>query len=280
MSDTDNIILVAQDGSPVAQTAASVAIQIAQSQSLLIRGLYVVDEALVLDTYANYQTELGRGEEPTSRAELVTRFQEQGEVALRWLEARCRAVGVPVTVEIEFGGVPELVLHEAAQAKLLALGRRGRGHAADSNHLGRHFRAIAHHTHQPVLIGGDEQRPIQRLLLAYNGSESAQRALAWAALLQRRLPTEVMVVAVRESADTPHQWAVDMSTRVAQSGLVHYDFISRTGQPAAEIVAAAVENQVDLIVIGRYRHMALLEWLTESTVDRVLRNTPLPVLVS
>jgi nucleotide-binding universal stress UspA family protein len=278
--NASNIILVAQDGSPAAQAAASVAIQIAQSRNLAIRGLYVVDEALVLDTYADYQAELGDIEKPTSRDDLVARFRERGETALQLLAARCQAAGVPVTTEIEFGGVLELLLQEAAQVELLALGRRGHRHAADPGHLGSHFRTIAHHIRQPLLVGGDEQRPIQHLLLAYDGSQSAQRALDWSSLLQQTLSAKVLVLAVQESGDTPGQWGMDMEAQVAQSGLTHYEFLTRLGQPATEIVAVAAENQVDLIVMGRYHHIALLEWLAGSTVDQVLRNTGLPVLVA
>ena len=32
--------------------------------------------------------------------------------------------------------------------------------------------------------------------------------------------------------------------------------------------------------MGGYRHGALWEWLTGNTLDRVLRTTPLPVLVA
>jgi nucleotide-binding universal stress UspA family protein len=282
MPDTDigsNIILVAQDGSPVAQVTASAAIQIAQSLNSMVHGLYVVDETLILDSYADYHAELGSADEPSSRTELITRFEKQGDAALHRLEARCQAADVPVTTNLLAGGVPELVLEEATQARLLAIGRRGQGHADNPSHLGRNFRAIAHHVHCPILVGGDEQRPIQHLLLAYNDSENAQRALVWASILQRTLPAKVTVLAVQESADTSHQWVTDMDTRVAQSGLAPYDFITRTGQPATEIAAAAEEDLVDLIVMGRYRHTAAVEWLLGSTVDRVLRDTSLCVLI-
>jgi nucleotide-binding universal stress UspA family protein len=278
--NTSNIILVAQDGSPPAQAAASVAIQMAQSRNLVIRGLYVVDEALVLDTYADYQTELGDIGQPVSRDDLVARFMERGETALQLLATRCQAAGVPVTTEIEFGSVLELLLQDAAQVELLALGRRGHRHAVDPHRLGGHFRAIAHRIQRPLLVGGDEQRPIQRLLLAYDGSETAQRALGWASLLQQALSARVIVLAVQDSGDAPGQWSLELETQVAQSNLGHYEFLTRIGQPAAEIVAVAAENQVDLIVMGRYHHIALLEWLAGSTVDKVLRNTGLPVLVA
>jgi nucleotide-binding universal stress UspA family protein len=272
-------ILVAMDGSLPAQAAASLAIQIAASQNLSIRGLYVVDDRLVMDSYANYQAELGSTEEVASRADLVNQFRKWGDATLQWLEARCRDGNIPVTTDLLFGSVPELILQEASQAKLLALGRRGHGHAMDVSYLGRNFRAIAHHVHQPILVGGDELRSTQRLLLAYNGSERATSALAWATLLQRTRQSEVIALAVQENSSASQPWLSEMQAQLDTGGLANYRFASRTGLPSTEIVAAASEHQVDLIVMGRYRHTALLEWLVGSTLDRVLCSTRLPVLV-
>lgn len=269
-------ILVAQDGSAAALAAASIAIQIAQSQDLSIHGLYVVDETLALDTYADYGRELESNVEPASRAELLTWFEEQGDAALQMLEVRCQAAGVPVTAELLAGGVPEMVLRESERAQLLAVGRRGHGHEGDPHHLGQSFRIIAHHAHVPLIIGGDEERTVRRLLLAYDGSKRAQSALAWASLLQRALSAEVMVVAVQENGlQATNEWLAEARSQLAGSRCLH-----RLGQPASEIVTVAEENLVDLIVMGRYRHVALLEGLVGSTVDRVLHGTQLPVLMA
>lgn len=271
-----NEIVVAQDGSTAALAAASIAIQIAQSQDLSVHGLYVVDEVLALDTYADYSRELGSTGEPASRAELLTWFEEQGDAALQMLEARCQDAGVPVTTELLAGGVPEMVLRESEQARLLAIGRRGHGHEGDLHHLGQSFRTIAHHTHLPLAIGGDEERTVGRLLLAYDGSRHVQPALAWASLLQRTLSAEVLVAAVQEAGlQAADEWLAE-----ARSQLPGCQCLHRLGQPASEIVAVAEENQVDLIVMGRYRHTALLEGLAGSTVDRVLRETQLPILMA
>ena len=103
MTVTENrspYILVADDHSVEARAAANAAFQIARNLKLTIQGLYVIDEGLALDTYANYHAELpdlsftpnGNVREPTSRAELMSWFETQGRVALRWLETafRCR----------------------------------------------------------------------------------------------------------------------------------------------------------------------------------------------
>jgi nucleotide-binding universal stress UspA family protein len=272
----DHTILVAQDGSPGAQAAANVAIQIAKGRDLSIYGLYVVDEVLALDPYANYGPELGRSAESASREDLIAWSREQGDAALRWLQGRCQAAGVPVTTELVAGGIPELLLGRAAQAQLLALGRRGHGHADAPHHLGRSFRAIAHHAHSPLLVGGDDDRTVRRLLLAYDGSDRAQSALAWTSILQRSLTVEVLVVAVQERESDPSgRWLEEAQERLPGSSS-----LLRQGQPATEISAAAEENQADLIVMGRYSHPAVLEWLAGSTVDRVLRNAqPAALLV-
>jgi nucleotide-binding universal stress UspA family protein len=273
---TGNTIVVAQDGSPAAQAAAGVAIQIAQSQNLSIRGLYIVDETLALDPYSNYRRELEGDRQPVSQAELLSWFEEQGDGALHLLEARCKAAGVPVTAELLAGGVPELVLRKSAEARLLALGRQGLGHKDDPQHLGRNLRIVAHRARRPVLIGGGELRTVHRLLLAYDGSNHAQRALAWAASLQRTLPAQVAVVVVQEDGRP----SAEESLAVAQAQLADCQCLHRQGQPASEIVAAAEEARADLIVMGRYRHPSLIEWLLGSTVDRVLRGCQLPVLIA
>jgi nucleotide-binding universal stress UspA family protein len=191
------------------------------------------------------------------------------------LEARCQAAGVPVTGEILAGGVSEMVLQAVKEARLLAIGRRGHGHEGDFQHLGQSFRVIAHRTRLPVIIGGDETRTVHRLLLAYDASPRAQRALSWASQLQHTLSAQVGVVAIQGQGQSSAQdWLAK-----ARAQLDSCHCLLRQGQPAAGIVAAAQETHADLIVMGRYRHAALLEWLMGSTVDRVLRDSQLPVLM-
>lgn len=283
-------ILVADDNSSEARAAANAALQIAQNQNLAIQGLYVVEEALALDTYANYHAELpgfsipgnGSDREPSSRAELVRWFENQGRLALCWLETACTEAGVPVTTKMLAGGVSELLLRDAAQARMLAIGRRGHGHKDDLKPLGYNFRKIAHHAHVPMLVGGKKSPSLHRLLLAYHGRAHAKDALAWTAQLQRDLAAEVIVLSVCEDTE-PDQCGLSMEEiedSLAHSALASYRFVTGHKRPADEMAAVAAANDVDLIILGRYRHSALVEWLVGSTVDRLLRKTSLPVLIA
>lgn len=283
MSDqeqTSKTILVAIDGSQASQSAARTAIQIAKKQGLKVHGLYVVDEVLVLDRYANYRLELGEEVQEPSNGQIIDLFEKQGSQAIEWLEKQCFTSEVPVTTEMLFGGVEELVVEKSKEADLLALGRHGHGHEQDAFHLGRMFRHIAHHSRAPVLVGGERSDSIHRLLLAYDGTNKAKRALAWSSKLQRALQCQVVVISVSQDEYAFQEWIDEMRTDIESSDLTNYRFESREGEPAKEIVATAKEEHADLILAGKYEHSAFVDWIIGSTLDHVLQKTPLPLIAA
>lgn len=284
--DSQDTIIVADDGSASAQSGAAIAIQIAASLNYQIHGMYVVDETLVMDPYANYHSEMADQGDVSARSSRVAEFEALGGAALGQLEERCQAVGIEATVDIIFGGLTRAVVHQADQARLLVLGRRGHEHEADNGHLGEHFREIAHQTATSVLVGGDKPRRIERLLLAYNGSKNAHYAATWATHLQRALPAQVTVLAVTDQNNPAQgeEWldevrgSLDSTEQEIQRNA--YQFLNRSGRPESVILEVAREEHADLIVMGGYSHMAVLEWITGSTVDQVLRSSRLPVLIA
>ena len=272
-------ILVAMDGSSPAQAAASSAIHIASTQHLSIRGLNVVSTRLVMEPYSNYQEELKHGQRLDSRSELVKQFARQGNKALQWLEERCRGQNIPVTTEILFGGVRELLLKEANQSTMIAQGQRGYRHNGDGKRIGHNFRKVAHRAEIPILVGDEEQESLRRVLLAYNGSTRARQALTRVVRWQTNSFEQVVVVVVRQIGNVSQQRLSKVQADLDASGLSDYVFVNRRGRPASQIVAAAVESRADLIVMGSFRYPALIEWLLGSTVRGVLRKTHLPVML-
>jgi nucleotide-binding universal stress UspA family protein len=73
--------------------------------------------------------------------------------------------------------------------------------------------------------------------------------------------------------------AGDMPAVVAPSGSPRIERIARRGAVVAEILAAANELQVDLIVMASAGRQGFLDEVRGSTTERVLRDAPCPVLV-
>jgi len=272
-------ILVALDGSRPSQTAASLAIQIAQLENLLIQGLYVVDDVLVLDPYSSLEKELDIQQRDLSSDERANLLENQGDTVLRWLEDRCQTAGVPVKTELRLGQLHDIINSRAESPRLLAMGRRGRSYDQDTASLGHNFREIAHHPPAPMLIGGDELPLIQRMLLAYDGSMQAKHALFWAGSLQRVWQSHLLALSVADE-NASSRWLQEMEEQVDESGLEEYRFIGRQGDPATQILQTIIDENVDLVIMGGHQHGALLEWFTGSTLDQVLRSTQVPLFMT
>jgi nucleotide-binding universal stress UspA family protein len=273
-------MVVAVDGSLPARTAARVGIHIARSQGLLVQGIYVADEPLILDPYATPAVELGDTEGRTARSDLVDLAQRKGDTVLTWLTAECEAAHVAFAGEVILGRVGEVVLRAAVSAAFVAVGRRGLTHAQNRGRLGQHFRAIAHGVECPLIAGGIEERTPEHLLLAYNGSAQARRALECTSRLQRSLHARVTVLAVSESDTAPvSQWLEEAREQCAAGDSSRCMLLARTGEPVATIAATAKEVGADCVVLGSYRHSQVTELLLGSTVDGVLKHVELPTII-
>ena len=125
------------------------------------------------------------------------------------------------------------------------------------------------------------------LLIATDGSELASRAatqgIAIAAAVDARV--HVMAVAeVREGSPGAEQERencrqfVDAVVAEALDRGVPADAAVRDGRPHDEILAAADERDVDLLVLGTHGRTGLRRWLLGSVAIGVIRASRLPVL--
>lgn len=191
---------------------------------------------------------------------------------------------------------------KALQPDLIVIGSRGHGPLA-SVLLGSVSTEVADHAPCPVLVA---RRPsVHRTVVAVDGSESAQRAVAtlstWPIL--RGLPARVVAV-----AEPPPGWAVSMGAafypawvelrdstvderrdqladiavraceQLGASGMAATTEL-REGDPADQLIRAAEVDGADLIVLGS-RGLSTLPRLVLGSVARsVLLHSPVSVLI-
>lgn len=139
----------------------------------------------------------------------------------------------------------------------------------------------------------DGQR-LRRILVAYDGSPEAERAVEMAFSLAKFSTATVMVLVVMkpaepdESADFQDQLystrkrfehsfaAMQEQARGSEIGL---ETRMTVGNPAAEIVDRAEIMQADLIIMGRHSKSAIRRWVLGSNSDRVIENARRPVML-
>jgi putative phosphoribosyl transferase len=130
----------------------------------------------------------------------------------------------------------------------------------------------------------------RKLLLATDFSPASERAREAALQLARAFEAEVTVLHVVESPRYPYPVAVPSSTRQAattdldrvaramQGAGVRTVPMLREGNPYAEIVTAAKDANVDLLIIGTHGHRGLDHLLLGSVAEKVVRVAPGAVL--
>ncbi len=131
-----------------------------------------------------------------------------------------------------------------------------------------------------------------KILVAYDGSELAGRALGWAVQLAQDSTVTVISIAptleasprmadaVDPSSDIPeHRRQLDQAVDILNQAGVRAETILTAGNPAEEIINAAAEGGFDLILVGIRGRSAVRRFLIGSVADRVVRHATVPVLV-
>ena len=137
---------------------------------------------------------------------------------------------------------------------------------------------------------------MKRILVAYDGSSSAEKAFALGLDLAGKYSAEMHVLAVARPPDFGgdveteavvehskqhcHQILKPLHALVSanKSVVVHFDV--RVGHPAEQIIRHAEEWQADLIVVGHRGRGFLERWLLGSVAKRVLSYAPCSVCVA
>lgn len=131
-----------------------------------------------------------------------------------------------------------------------------------------------------------------RILIAFDGSDEARRALGYAQRLMAGDQVAVITVvpALLEAPRTleytdpstdlgEHRSRLDDARAILAGAGVESETILAVGNPAAEILNAAEERETELVVVGRHGQSAARRFLMGSVSDRVVRHAPCDVLV-
>jgi nucleotide-binding universal stress UspA family protein len=131
---------------------------------------------------------------------------------------------------------------------------------------------------RPVMLVPRTASPLERGLLAYDGSPKAEEALFVATYLSNRWDMGLVVVTVMEAGLTSSE-TLARAQQYLESHGVQATFVEERGPAAGAIMITAEERACDLIIMGGYGSSPMLEVVLGSTVDQVLRTSGRPMLI-
>ena len=250
-------IVVATDGSASAETAERVAASLASTTGAKL-------------TIAHAYTNPERAEEDVARAvRIAEREDASHEVALS-AEAPADAI---------------LTTASDTDTELIVIGSTGL--SASEQLFGSVSRRVVTHAPSDVLLTRarpDEERPkgappYRRMLIATDGSSTADRAARKGYALARRLQASVTLLFVGHPK-TGELVLKDTVKTIGEEAGVPSAIEIRTGDPAEEIVDAASSEGFDLVVIGNRGLTGAKAALLGSVPRDVAETAPCDVLVA
>lgn len=127
-------------------------------------------------------------------------------------------------------------------------------------------------------------KKLKSVLVPLDGSPLAEDALPFAEEFSKRLGIEVNLFHVCEPGgeDSRHmcQAYVDRAAdRLQMDKPLPIQSLAVTGKAADEIIDHAKDNDIDFILMATHGRSGIGRWLMGSTADKVLRASPVPVLL-
>ena len=282
-------ILLCTDGSVFAQSSYRYGAWFAQGLGASIDVLYVSDtrsQAMAAATNLSGSIGLGASESLLKKLvevehERAKLNHEKAKLILQEANQILAEQGITdVTLLHKDGFLVDYLEELEDQADLIVLGKRGEAAEFASGHLGANLERIVRSIHRPCLVTSRQFKPIQRVLLAYDGSASGQKLLRFVAAtpILRDLDLHILTIGKTNDDRTATDRLNSAKPILEQAGL---DATCQllVGNPET-VIANYIEAQaIDLLVMGAYGHSRIRHLVIGSTTAQVLRSSHIPVLV-
>ncbi len=203
----------------------------------------------------------------------------QGRAILEDAEALVRADGVTaVETRLRSGDIVETVADKDAQAEMIVIGKRGEAADFAKLHLGSNLERIVRASHRPVFVASRRFKPVERVLIAYDGGTSAMKAVDYVA----RDPVFAglaVTVAMAGSGNTEMRRSLDQARATLEAGGHAAEVRHLDGTPEKGLGEIVEAGEADLLVMGAYGHSRIRAMVIGSTTSEMIRTCKVPVVL-
>jgi nucleotide-binding universal stress UspA family protein len=273
-------ILVALDGSPWSQAVTRMALGLCRSAESPPR-LTAIHVVSVVRMSGQRLRDLAGflGFEPVLVPEKVeTFYRQRGQEILDAFGAACDEAGIPHRCILEQGNVVERLVHHGDQADLVIIGARGDRELAWPGMGGNTVERVVKGLETRALVVPKDQGALTGILLGYDGSAGASKALRATRHLLHfvKLPVHAVCVDSARKGGDP----LAEVQRHFEGLEVELHLHRRSGEPHEALVAAASDLGCNLLAVG-YRERSIIgDMFLGRVTEWLLRYVPVAILVS
>lgn len=281
---TDKIITCI-DGSTIATDVCHAAIWAANRLAQPIMFLHSIERhaqhgadnlsgAIGLGARSSLLTEMAELDEQRSKIELQLGKDMLEKASERAEQAGCKTI----EKRQRHGDIVDAVAELENEARLIVMGRSGEGHQQAYQALGSHIEKMLRQVSTPVFIAAKDFIAPTNFMLAYDGRDTADRAL------QRIIEGGLLkgltchLVTVKSQVEGQNE-----KFELAKQRLIDSGFDVQASQLDGPIFEALqnykAQNSIELLVMGAFAHSKVRQFFLGSNTMRMIEKTPIPLVV-
>jgi nucleotide-binding universal stress UspA family protein len=205
---------------------------------------------------------------------------KQGKLVLDAVSKRAEEQGLDqVNVVQRHGALTETLSEFEEEIRVLVIGRQGEAHEAFTDAIGSHIESVIRTLHRPVLVVAEGWTPPKHFMLAYDGSDTAGKALEMVADSPLLKGLQCHLVAVKTASSGSIEAALEKgSKRLDQAG-----FSVSTAMLEGSVVDTLIDYQkahgIELTIMGAYGHSRIRQFFVGSQTTKMLTKSITPLLL-
>ncbi|SHJ78784.1 Nucleotide-binding universal stress protein, UspA family [Palleronia salina] len=185
---------------------------------------------------------------------------------------------IEVSEHLRHGDLVEAISETENRAEMILVGKRGEAADFAKGHLGSNLDRVVRVATKPLFVASRAFRPIEKVLIAYDGSESAMRAVDYTARSEIYAGLSIRIVTVGPDTETARKRLEDAEAMLKAAGHAVESAIL-PGQPEEALGTHIEDEGFDHLVMGASGHSRLRKLFVGSTSLEMMRTCKVPILL-
>lgn len=269
-------ILLGLDGSPYAQAAIEYACQLALAHDAAITGVAIIDLPGIQSS---------SGPVPIGGTHYDVRLEDQqekeaAEKAKGILDdfARiCEERQINAVLHADTGRPFSEIIEESKFHDFIVMGKRTFFEYTANETSGTLERVLKNGL-APVLAVPDSVRKIEKVLVAYDNSAPASKAVHMFLLLGIWNACDITLLTANNDAEAGQALLENLAGFFESYG-IKPNLVTQSGHPDTVVKSYIAENDIDMLVMGSYGRKSVREFFVGSVTQHLIEETTIPLFL-
>ena len=269
-------ILLGLDGSAHAQAAIEYACQLAHSYSATITGVAIIDQPGIQSSSGPVPLGAARYDIQLEEQQLKETQKKAGAI-LDDFSRICEERNINAILHADTGSPVSELIEESKFHDFIVIGKQT-SFEYNANETYGTLQRVLRNGLIPVLAVPDSVREIKNVLVAYDNSIPASKAVHMFLLLGIWNACDITLLTVNDDAEAA-QGLLDNLGEFFESYGIKPNLVTQSGHPDTAVKSYIAENDIDMLVMGAYGRKSVREFFVGSVTQHLIQETTIPLFL-